>query len=118
MKIITSGRKYLDIDAYASMIAYRELLKSLGENARAITTARFNQSVPKLVRDLEYNLETNAKIPASAEFIILDVSNPDFFDTFVEPEKIIEVIDHHTGFEGYWKEGENQANRVSLYSDL
>lgn len=52
MKIVTSGRKYLDIDAYASMIAYRELLRVLGEDVVAVSTALLNQSVPKMIRDL------------------------------------------------------------------
>ena len=30
--IITSGRRYIDIDAYASMIAYRELLRATNDN--------------------------------------------------------------------------------------
>ena len=28
MIVITAGRRYLDIDAFASMIAYRELLRA------------------------------------------------------------------------------------------
>lgn len=104
MKIVTSGRKYIDIDAYASMIAYRELLRVLGEEVAAVSTAPFNQSVPKMIQSLNYRLDEMPENFAGAEFIVLDVSNPEFFDTFVESEKIIEVIDHHTGFEDYWRE--------------
>ena len=104
MKIVTSGRKYLDIDAYASMIAYRELLRALGEEAIAVSMAKLNQSVPKMIQDLSYGLDEMPESFDEAEFVMLDVLNPEFFDTFVESEKIIEVIDHHTGFEEYWKE--------------
>lgn len=104
MKIVTSGRKYIDIDAYASMIAYRELLRVLGEEVAAVSTAPFNQSIPKMIQGLNYRLDEMPESFVGAEFIVLDVSNPEFFDTFVEPEKIIEVIDHHTGFEDYWRE--------------
>lgn len=104
MKIVTSGRKYLDIDAYAGVIAYRELLRALGEEAVAVSTAPFNQSVPKMIQDLSYGLDKMPENLDEAKFIVVDVSNPEFFDTFVKPEKIIEVIDHHTGFESYWKE--------------
>lgn len=104
MKIMTSGRKYIDIDAYASMIAYRELLKAFGEDAVAISTAPPNQSVPKMIQDLSYKFDEMPESFAGAEFIVLDVSNPEFFDTFVNLEKVTEVIDHHTGFENYWQE--------------
>ena len=34
--IITSGKKYIDIDAYASMIAYRCLLQNLGLDRKSV----------------------------------------------------------------------------------
>jgi len=37
------------------------------------------------------------------EFIIVDVSNPEHFDPIVNKENIIEIIDHHTGYEEYWQ---------------
>lgn len=104
MKVITSGRKYLDIDAYASMIVYRELFRAQGEDVKAVSTAPLNQSVPKMIRGLGYRFDEIPESLAEAEIIVLDVSNPEFFDTFVEPERLIEIIDHHTGFEEYWKE--------------
>lgn len=56
--IITSGRKYLDIDAYAGIIAYRELQHALGNNqALAISTAPLNQSIPQIIPDLSYSLD-------------------------------------------------------------
>lgn len=100
--IITSGRKYIDIDAYASMIAYRELLKVTNDNhVVASTTATLNQSVPQLILDLKYGLDESVD-NENNEYIILDVSNPDFFDERVKPSGIIEIIDHHAGFEQYW----------------
>lgn len=104
MKIVTSGRKYLDIDAYASMIAYRELLRALGRDAIAVSTPPLNQSVPKMMQDLSYKLDEMPESFAGSEIILLDVSNPEFFDTFVKLDDVVGVIDHHTGFEEYWKE--------------
>lgn len=112
MKIVTSGCKYIDIDAYASMIAYRELLRALGEDAIAVSTAKLNQSVPKMIQELDYSLDEMPENFDEAEFIILDVSNPEFFDTFVKPGRIIEVVDHHVGFEDYWKE--RLGNRAEI----
>ncbi len=100
--VITSGRKYIDIDAYASIIAYRELLKKqYGENVFAATTAVPNRSVPQLILDLDYHLDSFVKSD-DTKYIVLDVSNPDFFDETITTENLIEIIDHHTGFEKYW----------------
>ncbi len=101
--IITSGAKYLDIDAYGAIFAYRELLKSQGIEAYAMSTVKPNESVSPLIIDLGFTLD-EVKIEEDDAFTILDVSNPDFFDTFVNPENIIEIVDHHTGYESYWQE--------------
>lgn len=100
--VITSGNKYLDIDAYASMIAYRELLKSTGTHCYAVSTADTNESVPQFLLDFSYRLD-KYEVSAEDDYIVVDVSNPDFIDTFVNPEKIIQLIDHHTGFEDFWQ---------------
>lgn len=38
MKIVTSGSKYIDIDAYAGIIAYANLLNLNGISAKAVST--------------------------------------------------------------------------------
>ena len=102
MIILTSGKTYLDIDAYASMLAYRELLKSLGQtDVSAVSSAKLNSSVPPLIQTLNYHLDDITPAP-DAKYIVLDVSNPDFLDPAVTPENLLEIIDHHTGFESYW----------------
>ena len=103
MIIVTAGRKYLDIDAYASMLAYRELLRAtINEEVSAHSTANLNQTVPPMLRESRYQLDKTADT-AGANFILVDVSNPDFFDTFVDASRILEIIDHHPGYEEYWK---------------
>ena len=100
--IVTSGKKYIDIDAYASCYLYAKLLRKKGINAKAITNAKLNESIPEKIfkTDLmeKYEKEKNEK------YIILDVSNKEFFDTFVDEENIIQIIDHHPGNDNYWKE--------------
>ncbi|MBR2989565.1 DHH family phosphoesterase [Candidatus Saccharibacteria bacterium] len=116
--IITSGRKYIDIDAYASMIAYRELLKVIdNNNVIASTTATLNQSVPPSILDLKYSL--NEPIDnGNDKYILLDVSNPDFFDEQVRLGKIIEIIDHHTGFEQYWAKYPNIKTQIEFIGSV
>ena len=101
--IITAGKKYIDIDAYASMIIYREFLRSVGQtNVYAVSSAKLNSSVPSLIRSLKYKLDSFIATEDS-ETILVDISNPDFIDDAVPKDSIIKVIDHHTGFEDYWK---------------
>lgn len=102
MIVITSGKKYIDIDGYASMVAYRELLKSLGQDACAVSTAKINSSVPPLIQNLQYRLDQAT--PNNPKYILVDVSNPDFINGNIKETDIIEIIDHHTGYENYWQE--------------
>ena len=116
--IITSGRKYIDIDAYASMIAYRELLKVISDNnIIASTTAILNQSVPPLILNLRYSLDRSTD-NENNEYILLDVSNPDFFDKQVKTSKIVEIIDHHTGFEQYWAKYPNIKTQIEFIGSV
>ena len=116
--IITSGRKYIDIDAYASMMAYRELLKIIdNNNVIASTTAALNQSVPPLILDLKYSLDEPID-NGNDKYILLDVSNPDFFDEQVRPDKIIEIIDHHAGFEQYWAKYPNIKTQIEFIGSV
>ena len=110
MIFVTSGKRYIDIDAYSAIIAYTHLLKSLGKDVTSISTAKFNESICPVIKDINLSLDTIDKNTTinNAEFIILDVSSPEMFDKIVKDNnKIIEIIDHHTGYESYWKSYSN-----------
>ena len=103
MKIITSGAAYLDIDAYSCCIAYAELLNLQGIPARAVSSTRPNASVSKTVLAWgnglsDYTPKTND------QFILVDVSDYHHFDPIVMLDQVVEVIDHHPGYEHYWSE--------------
>lgn len=104
MKIVTAGSRYLDIDAYAGAIAYAELLRAQGEQAEAVSTAPWNESVSRTVRSWEGRLKTDYVAGEDDTFTLIDVSDPDYFDSFVDLGRVDEVIDHHPGFEDYWRE--------------
>lgn len=100
---ITSGSKYIDIDAYASCIAYAKLLNATGIKARAVTTTKnFSASITESLKKLNYKIEYTDKIQDKT--IILDVSNPNMISNMVLKSNIIEVIDHHPyqEFINYW----------------
>lgn len=101
LQIITSGSAYLDIDAYAGCIAYAELLNLQGREAKAVSSAPFNESITRTI--LSWSAKLDQYIPKEDdEFILIDISDINFLDSIVNREKIVEVIDHHPGFEFFW----------------
>lgn len=110
--VVTSGLSYLDIDAYGGCIAYTELLNLEGVKASAISTAPLNESVTDTIRSWDSPLVTSYSPSASDTFALIDVSDPSWFDAIVVPERITEVIDHHPGFEAYWKERLGDKARI------
>jgi len=104
MKIVTSGSVYIDIDAYAGIIAYAELLQAQAFEAAAVSTAPLNESIPNTVRSWGAPLQTTYTPSGSDTFIPIDLSDPTFFDPIVTEDRVEEIIDHHTGFESYWKD--------------
>lgn len=117
MVVVVSGKKYIDIDAYASCIAYAKLLNLKGIKAKAISTAKLNESITPSLKKLTPKLdEYNPN--AEDEYIIIDVSNKDYFDTFVKEEKIIEVIDHHVGYEEYWRNKLKEKAKIEFIGSV
>ena len=111
LTVITAGSTYLDIDAYACCIAMAELLALQNHPAIAYSKAPTNYSVCR-------SLITKAQIadvlppeisPKNVNYIITDVSDPDFLKDSVPLDRVTAVYDHHTGFESYWQSriGEN-----------
>ncbi|MBK5373885.1 DHH family protein [Pseudomonas sp. TH43] len=111
MKIITSGASYLDIDAYACCIAYAELLNLQGIPARAVSSAKPNASVSSTALGWGNFLHDAAPMP-SDEFVLVDVSDYHHFDPMVLLDQVVEVIDHHPGYEDYW------AKKLGLAADI
>lgn len=104
MRIITSGARYIDIDAYAGCVAYAELLQKLGQDAQAAGEATLNQSVPPILRAWQTDFKTIYTPSDSDTFTLIDVSESEYFEPFVDQNRIDEVIDHHPGFEEYWQD--------------
>lgn len=104
MNIITSGYRYLDIDAYAGIIAYAELLQKQGLDAHAVSTASLNESITPTLRSWPVNLLTTYQATLKDTFTLIDISEPDFFDSFVNLTDIDRILDHHPGYEQYWQD--------------
>lgn len=104
MRIITAGPKYSDIDVYGGITAYAELLRKQGFEAQAVTTAKLNDSISPLVRAWKVDLAREYTPQPEDTYTLIDVSEPGYFEKFVDMERIDEIIDHHPGFEDFWKQ--------------
>ena len=115
-RIVTSGSSYLDIDGYACTIGYSELLNLQGVRAIAATSAPFNYSISKGILALGKKIEMQKEIPPGlkVDFTIMDVSNPNFFDGIVQDDLVLEVYDHHVGFEDYWHERIGERAKIEF----
>ncbi len=95
---------YADVDVYASIVAYADLLNQRGKIARAyIPPGTPNYSVPEVLRQREYE-GSKFDLRPDDEVIILDVSVPRVITRLVPEQQILELIDHHPGYEEYWQE--------------
>jgi inorganic pyrophosphatase/exopolyphosphatase len=102
--IVTSGNAYADIDVVACASAYRELLECLGKKASSVITAPWNQTIPLTMHSWPIGIEKVwTEDPATCQFVLVDLSDPNHREKFVPLECIIEVFDHHSGHEEYWK---------------
>lgn len=100
--VVAAGQLYSDIDVLACAIAYSELLNIQGKVSFASLTGKFNKSITKTVKTWKFSyIKTLPK--GNLSFVIVDMSNPDYFAKFVDKEKVIEIYDHHQGFDKYWK---------------
>ena len=62
MIVVTSGNKYIDIDAYASCIAYANLLNLKGQKAKAVSSAKPNESIPSSLLNLNIGIREVSRI--------------------------------------------------------
>jgi inorganic pyrophosphatase/exopolyphosphatase len=102
--VVTSGSRYLDIDAYAGVVGYAELLRQIGHPSVAVSTSELNYSITPSLRELDGHFVTDYSPEPDDGFVLIDVSDPTAFDAVVDKGRVQEVIDHHPGFEEYWRE--------------
>lgn len=93
---------YADVDVYAAILAYADLLNQRDRPAKVYIPMAPNYSVPKELRLPELENPQFEFAPGD-QAIILDVSNPEAIHRFVSNDQILELIDHHFGFEDYWQ---------------
>ncbi|HUV72444.1 MAG TPA: hypothetical protein VMW25_05565 [Clostridia bacterium] len=98
--VVTTGERFCDIDALACVIAYQEIPS---QPAIPVISGPLNQSVSKEIREWKINYLTTIK-DKGFDYVIVDVSEKSQLPAFVNQERIIEIYDHHFGFEKPWQE--------------
>lgn len=52
--------------------------------------------------------------PKSYNYVLVDVSEPGHFASFVQEDKVIEIYDHRHGFEDYWQKKLGDKAKIEL----
>ena len=114
--IITAGSTYLDIDAYACAVSLAELFKLCGREAIAYSNATYNYSIcPFLIEKGQVLNELPDGLKREdVQYVIVDLSDPDYISESVPLEKVVELYDHHAGFEEYWKDRIGEESHIEF----
>lgn len=110
---VTCSKYTNDIDALACIVAYTELLNLQGIDATGYIAEEPNSSVTDEIKSWGYKYEAKPN-DTDISYVIVDASYPEQFPDFVKIEKIVEIYDHHTGFEKYWKEQIGENSKIEL----
>jgi inorganic pyrophosphatase/exopolyphosphatase len=111
--VVTTGQPFTDIDSLACAIAYTELLISEGKDAETVLPGSLNKSITQKIKN--WNLSFSKKLKSkNAKYILVDISDPQFFANFVKEKNVIEVFDHRSGFENYWKEKIGTSAKIEM----
>jgi len=102
---VTADGSYSDIDIYACSVAYAELLRFEGKDAVAVVNTRFTESIPDYIArlDVEFIDQNKVDMSKAEKIVILDRSDVDGLKKHIDITKIIELYDHHTLYEKFWK---------------
>lgn len=109
--IITSGKTFVDIDALACAVAYKDYLIAKNMECEVVFPGEINETVSETVK--KWKLEINRKpviLSTETKFVVVDCSNPDVIPEFVKNSNISEVYDHRSGYENFWKSSSAEIN--------
>ncbi len=101
---VTQALYTSDMDSLACSVSYAELLNLEGKNATVYVPKEPAQSVTKEIKswDFKYEVEPKPEELENIKFVLVDTTDPHTFPKFVKEENIIEIYDHHVGYENYW----------------
>lgn len=105
MTIISAGKTFNDIDAFACALAYRELLTKEGKESCVVFPGPLNHSVTRIAKEQSADFVTDYRLHDDDRIVYVDLSDPEHFAFGKGSElRIDEIYDHHYGFEEYWRD--------------
>lgn len=103
MIVISAGKAFNDIDAFACALAYRELLAKEDKSSLAVFPGPLNHSVTNLAKKQNTDFVIDYELQNDDRVVYVDLSDPEHFAFGKGSEaQIDELYDHHYGFEEYW----------------
>ena len=112
--VVTSGYKGADADVFACVPAYTELLRLQGFDAIPVITGDFTSSVTPSLLNSGAKYEKSYLPDGTEKFVLVDISEAEYFAKFVDLERVSEVYDHRRGYEDYWKEKIGSGAHIEL----
>ena len=113
MTIISAGKEFIDIDAFACALAYHELLTKEGKESIVVFSGQLNHSVTNLAKQQSVDFIIDYQLKDNDCIIYVDLSDPKHLAFGEETaNQIIELYDHHYGFEEYWE------NKLGIQSHI
>ncbi len=111
--VITAGEPFTDIDALSCAIGYQDLLRLEGKTALAVLPGPLNQSVTASIKAWGLDFAT---MPPKGEIdvVLVDISNPDYIASFANPENVMEIYDHHMGYEQFWSSKIGKSAKIEF----
>lgn len=101
--LVTTGHTYADIDGLACVFAYHELLLKEGRQSTALLQGVWNHSVPAKVQNWKMDYQKEYHAMEGDHFVVMDTSNITYIQESLDISKIVEIYDHHFGYEKYWQ---------------
>lgn len=113
---VTQALYTSDMDSLACNVAYTELLNLEGKNAVAYVPKEPAHTVTKEIKtwDFKYQTEPAKEDLQNMNFILVDTTDPHTFPKFVNEEKIVEIYDHHIGYEDYWRKKLGDKAKIEM----
>lgn len=86
-----------DLDGVASALAYAELLKKKGQAAEAVLFGKPQPEVDFFTKKYDYHfpIESGDQKSRWKSYVVVDTSISKRLPKFIDPVKVVEILDHH-----------------------
>ncbi|MBU1126072.1 MAG: DHHA2 domain-containing protein [Patescibacteria group bacterium] len=117
--IITTTYEGPDLDGYSCSVAYAELLRALGKDAKAHIWGEPQLEVQWILKKFDLEQAQGPIENYEGLVVILDMSDPDGLPGNIKAEQVIEIIDHRKiTFEDRFPNATSQIEQVGAAATL